>query len=68
MDREALWRQVVEVKYGSLWGGWMGRKMHQPPQRLPYFTSTTCLSIDEVYHKASFSSLNQDKTRACQYH
>ena len=21
MDREALWRKVVEVKYGSLWGG-----------------------------------------------
>jgi hypothetical protein len=22
MDRESLWRQVVEAKYGSMWGGW----------------------------------------------
>ena len=22
MDREALWKQVVEVKYESIWGGW----------------------------------------------
>ena len=21
-EREALWRQVVDVKYGSMWGGW----------------------------------------------
>uniref|UniRef100_A0A2N9GR88 Reverse transcriptase domain-containing protein n=1 Tax=Fagus sylvatica TaxID=28930 RepID=A0A2N9GR88_FAGSY len=22
MDREAMWRSVVEAKYGSVWGGW----------------------------------------------
>jgi hypothetical protein len=24
-ERDALWRQVVEVKYGSLWGGWCSK-------------------------------------------
>jgi hypothetical protein len=25
MDREAMWRLVVEAKYGSLWGGWCSK-------------------------------------------
>ena len=25
MDRESLWRQVVEAKYGSNWGGWCSK-------------------------------------------
>ena len=26
-DREALWRQVVDAKYGSMWGGWCSKEV-----------------------------------------
>uniref|UniRef100_A0A2N9GXK7 Reverse transcriptase domain-containing protein n=1 Tax=Fagus sylvatica TaxID=28930 RepID=A0A2N9GXK7_FAGSY len=30
MDREAMWRSVVEAKYGSLWGGWCSKSGKGP--------------------------------------
>ena len=30
MERAALWRQVIEVKYGSEWGGWCTRPINGP--------------------------------------
>ena len=30
MERAALWRQVIEVKYGSEWGGWCTRLVNGP--------------------------------------
>ena len=30
MERVALWRQVIEVKYGSEWGGWCTRLVNGP--------------------------------------
>ena len=29
-EREALWRRVVDVKYGSLWGGWCSKEVKGP--------------------------------------
>jgi hypothetical protein len=28
LEREALWRIVMESKYGSLWGGWCSNEVH----------------------------------------
>ena len=28
MEREAYWRKVVEIKYGSMWGGWCTEEGH----------------------------------------
>ena len=30
MERAALWRQVIEVKYGNEWGGWCTRPVNGP--------------------------------------
>ena len=30
MERAALWRQVIEVKYGYEWGGWCTRLVNGP--------------------------------------
>jgi hypothetical protein len=27
-EREAMWRLVVDFKYGSLWGGWCSNKVN----------------------------------------
>jgi hypothetical protein len=27
MEREALWRLVVEVKYDNMWGGWCSKEV-----------------------------------------
>ena len=29
-DHEALWRRVVDSKYGSQWGGWCSHRVHAP--------------------------------------
>jgi hypothetical protein len=29
-DHEALWRRVVDSKYGSQWGGWCSHRVHVP--------------------------------------
>jgi hypothetical protein len=29
-DQEALWRRVVDHKYGSQWGGWCSARVHAP--------------------------------------
>jgi hypothetical protein len=28
MERDAYWRKVVEIKYGSMWGGWCSEEGH----------------------------------------
>ena len=28
MERDAYWRKVVEIKYGSMWGGWCTEEGH----------------------------------------
>ena len=28
MERDAFWRKVVEIKYGSMWGGWCTKEGH----------------------------------------
>uniref|UniRef100_A0A2N9GYI8 Reverse transcriptase zinc-binding domain-containing protein n=1 Tax=Fagus sylvatica TaxID=28930 RepID=A0A2N9GYI8_FAGSY len=30
VDHEALWRRVVDSKYGSQWGGWCSHRVHVP--------------------------------------
>ena len=30
LEREALWRSVVDAKYGSLWGGWSSKSGKGP--------------------------------------
>ena len=30
IERDALWRRVVEAKYGSLWGGWCSKEVRGP--------------------------------------
>ena len=30
IEKDALWRQVIESKYGSLWGGWRSRLVNGP--------------------------------------
>jgi hypothetical protein len=27
-EKEAVWRVVVDLKYGSLWGGWCSNDVH----------------------------------------
>ena len=28
IEKDALWRQVIEMKYGSVWGGWCTKSMN----------------------------------------
>ena len=30
IERDALWRQVIEMKYGYVWGGWCTRSIFGP--------------------------------------
>ena len=30
IERDALWRRVIEVKYGCVWGGWCIRSVYGP--------------------------------------
>ena len=30
IEKDALWRQVIEMKYGSVWGGWCTRSVNGP--------------------------------------
>ena len=30
IEKAALWRQVIEEKYGSIWGGWCTRSVNGP--------------------------------------
>lgn len=30
MERDALWRTVVDAKYGSMWGGWCSNSVQGP--------------------------------------
>ena len=30
IETDALWRRVIEVKYGNIWGGWCTKKVTSP--------------------------------------
>ena len=30
IEKDALWRQVIEMKYGCVWGGWCTRFVNGP--------------------------------------
>ena len=30
MERDALWRMVMDAKYGSMWGGWCSNSVQGP--------------------------------------
>ena len=30
MERDALWRTVVDAKYGSMWGSWCSNSVQEP--------------------------------------
>ena len=30
IEKDALWRKVIELKYGCLWGGWCSRSVNGP--------------------------------------
>ena len=57
IEKDALWRQVIETKYGCMWGGWCTRSVNGPygvglwkniSQRWPYFSRHILYDIGDV--------------------